>query len=338
MKPVDSSDSSRATGTHGAYDGSSREGRGPSSGARARKLASASSFYKKTKRIGRLFVETATRWSDDRCYRLGASLAFYALFSVFPLLLLLVTIFGFFVGSLRDTILDYFASTGSPGVRALVDETLASMQRHETARGVGAVASAFMLIFGASGVFSELDYSMNLIWRVKPPERVGVWATIFGVVRDKAIAFALVAGAALVLLASLVVGTALSAFADSAQTYLHNPGFWQLVETGVSTAFIALVAASIFRALPQTYVAWRDVAIGALITAVLFTILKRLLAWYLAHVGSYAVYGAVGAVLGLLMWIYLMSQVLFFGAEFTRVYAEHFGSLAKLSARDRLKH
>lgn len=285
----------------------------------------------RAKSISSLLVETGRRWADDRCYGMGASLAFYAIFSVFPLLLLLTTLFGYLLGSrgsISDTLINYIASSGSPGVRALLDETLASMQQHQTARGVGAITGIFTLFFGASGVFSELDYSLNFIWRVPPSPAVGIWASIVGTVRGKAIALALVAAAELVALVSVILGTGLSSFADSAQSCIRDPGFWQVVETVISTVFLAVVVAAIFRTLPRAYVAWRDVAAGAALTAVLFAILKRLLAWYLAHVVSYAIYGAVGAVLGLLMWIYLVSQIFFFGAEFSRVYAEHYGSRA----------
>src|SRR5580704_15575694 len=123
--------------------------------------------------VGRLLQERATRWVNDRCYRLGASLAYYAIFSLFPLLLLSITVLGYALGegpATRTALLDAATGVGgSPAVRALLDETLVSMQQHRTARGVGAVVGLATLLFGASGVFSELSTSLNTIWRVEEP-------------------------------------------------------------------------------------------------------------------------------------------------------------------------
>jgi membrane protein len=279
-----------------------------------------------------LFRETATRWADDRCYRLGASLAYYAIFSLFPLLLLSLTVLGYALGegdSVRTEVLDSLTgATGSPAVRALLDQTLASMQAHRTARGVGAVVGILALVFGASGVFSELSASLNAIWRVREPESRTVWQWVVGFVSDKALSFGLVGAAGLLLLGSLVLSTGLSAISEGA--YGHLPR-WP-IELLASLLFPTVALAAMFRTLPQTRVRWSDVYGGALLVAILLTLLKRLLAWFLAHVGSYAAYGAVGAVLGLLLVIYVSSLVMFFGAEFTRVYAERFGSLRSRAA------
>jgi len=277
-------------------------------------------------------TEAGSRWVDDSCYRLGASLAYYALFSIFPLLLLSIAALGFFLGNdsvVRDEILASVSSATTPDFRALLDETLASMQSHQTARGVGAVIGVITLFMGASGVFSELQTSMNTIWRVKAVPSKGFRTAILNAIREKAFSFLAVLGAGGVLLASLIVSTALSAFTSAADHVLAAGFLWQALDALVSLGLSALVFAVLFKLLPQTAVAWGDVLGGALLTALLFAVLKHLLAWYLGHLGSYAAYGAVGAVLGLLTWIYLASLVVFFGAEFTRVHAEKAGSLAK---------
>lgn len=279
-----------------------------------------------------LFRETASRWVDDRCDRLGASLAYYAIFSLFPLLLLAVTVLGYFLGdsaATRREILDSLTrAAGSPEVRSLLDDTLTSMQEHRSARGVGAMVGVLTLVLGASGVFSELDATLNAIWRVRQPEARSFWKSILGFLKDKALSLGLVAAAGVLLLGSLILSTALSAMGDAAKGYLPGGWWsWAAVELLASMLFLTAVLAAMFRTLPQTRVAWTDVLGGALLAAVLLTVLKRLLAWYLAHMGSYAAYGAVGAVLGLLVLIYFSSLVLFFGAEFTRVYAERSGSL-----------
>jgi membrane protein len=274
-----------------------------------------------------LFRETGTRWVDDRCDRLGASLAYYAIFSLFPLLLLSLTGVGYALGegdSIRTKILDSLTgATGSVAVRSILDETLASMQAHRTARGIGAVVGVLTLAFGASGVFSELSASLNAIWRVRVPERRSIWRSMVELVTDRAVSLAFVGAAGLLLLCSLVVSTALAALRQSSHVYLA----WWPVELAASLLFSTVALATLYRTLPQTRVTWSDVFGGALLAAVLLTFLRRLLVWFLTHVGSYAAYGAVGGVLGLLLLMYLSSLVMFFGAEFTRVYAERFGSL-----------
>lgn len=287
------------------------------------------------RRIFEVFKEAATRWADDKCYRLGASLAYYALFSLFPLVLLLVTVFGFVVGSGDAARQHVLASLdpGTPEGRALLEQTLSAMQEHRTARGVGAAVGFVTLLFGASGVFSELDTTLNLVWRCKEKETSGVVATVLATVRDKAVSMLLVGVAGLVLLASLVTSTALAALNDSAQSVLPSAWVWRLVEAGVSATFLTAIFGAMFRYVPSCRPTWRDVLPAALFTALAFTGLKHLLAWYLGHVGSYAAYGAVGAVLGLMTWIYIVSLVLFFGAELSRAWAERIGSRAKRSAR-----
>jgi membrane protein len=286
----------------------------------------------KVKAIAKILGESANRWIDDACYRMGASLAYYALFSLFPLTLLAVAVFGFLLGddpATRERILATI-DPGSPGARAMLEETLKSMQEHHSARGIGAVVGFVTLVFGASGVFGELDTSFNKIWRV-PVKPMPLMKAIVAEVKDKALSFLLVVFACVLLLASLATSTALTALGDSTESVLgHVPLFawaWKLAELAVGFAFLTLVFAAMFRVLPRTRVAWRDVFPGAIMTAILFTVLKLLLAWYLGHVGSYAAYGAVGGVLALLTWIYVSSLVIFFGAEITRVWAEQLGSL-----------
>jgi membrane protein len=286
------------------------------------------------KRLLDLLKESGNRWVDDRCYRLGASLAFYALFSLFPLVLLCVTVFGFVLGDgseIRDKILGAVAHSVSSDVRALLEQTLESMQAHRTARGIGAAVGLVALLLGASGVFSELDNALNLVWRTQSRSAEGMWATVRSAVKDKAVSFALVGVVAIAILLSVVASTALRALADTTKAYISGVVAWRVADGVVSIGFLTLLFAAVFRIVPKAHVEWRDVLGGALLTSVVFAGMKHLLAWYLGHVGSYAAYGAVGGVLGLLMWIYLVSLLLFYGAELTRVYAERFGSLARPS-------
>jgi membrane protein len=281
--------------------------------------------------VASIVKEAGTRWVDDACYRLGASLAFYAVFSIFPLALLAVTVVGFLLGddaSVRHKVVVWFAKASTPQFQSLLDQTLESMQTHRSERGIGAVVGIVTLLLGASGVFSELQTTLNTIWRVPAPPSRGFWAAVLQEVKDKALSFAVVGAAAVALLASLATGTALAAIGAETSRVVGGNYLWRMLDLAGSLVLLTMCIAAMFRMIPQATVKWRDVLGGALVTALLFVALRSLLAWYLASLGSYAAYGAVGAVLGLLMWIYVASLILFFGAELTRVYAERFGSFA----------
>jgi membrane protein len=281
------------------------------------------------KAVAGLASEAGSRWVDDQCYRLGASLAYYALYSIFPLLLISVAGVGFLLGSGDDERARVLASL--PGVsaemRALIDETLASMQAHSTARGWGAAVGVATLVFGASGVFSELESSLDVIWRAKTTRTTNVWSTLLEALKQKALSFGAVIGAAVILLGSLAVSTALTAIGRVARGEVAS-NLWRMVEAGLSALCLTLLFSAVFHLVPHVQTRWRDVFGGAFLTSVLFVGSKTALAWYLARLGNYAAYGAVGAVLGLLTWIYVASLVLFYGAEFARVYTERYGSLA----------
>jgi membrane protein len=262
--------------------------------------------------------------------RLGASLAYYAVFSIFPLLLLAITVLGFVLGQSPDTrraLLDAVSSATTPSFKTLFDQTLDDMQQHETARGIGAVVGLVTLIFGASGVFSELQHALNQIWRV--PTREG--KEFLHHVR-KILSFVVVLAAAIAILVSIVITTILSylgeRFEGVASGVVSHTTLLMVIENVGSITVLTLMLASMFRLIPHAPVEWRDVTFGALVTAVLFTFIKHGVSYYLARIGSYAAYGAVGGFLCLLTWIYLASLFLFYGAELARVYAERYGSLA----------
>jgi len=284
-----------------------------------------------------LFRDAGIRWSDDNCMRLGASLAYYAVFSIFPLLLLAVTVVGFVIGHSPETrrgLLDAVSNVTTPAFKTLFDETLTGMQSHQTARGVGAAVGLVTLVFGASAVFSELEATLNQIWRVPARPSTTFWHAVIRLIRGKALSFVVVLGAAVAILASMVVTTLLSSVGQTvegvASGVVGHATFWMAIDNLGSVLVLTLMLAAMFRLIPdaQARVQWRDVYAGAFVTAALFTAIKRGMAWYLAHLGSYAAYGAVGGFLCLLTWIYLASLFLFYGAEFSRVYAERYGSVA----------
>jgi membrane protein len=282
--------------------------------------------------------DAGSRWVDDACYRMGASLAFYAAFSIFPLALLAVTGIGFLLGnddSVRERALGWFAGASTREVRGLLDQTLQSMQSHRAERGIGVAIGLVTLVFGASGVFSELENALDVIWRVRPSSSGGFWSAVTRAVKAKAVSFGVVVATATALLASLVVTTALGAFGEVTSRFVGARWPWLGAEACASFGLLTVLLATTYRMIPHARVSWRDVIGAAVVTSLLFTGLKSLLAWYLAGLGSYAAYGAVGAVLGLLTWIYVAALILLYGAEFSRVYAERSGSIARAARSSR---
>lgn len=265
--------------------------------------------------------EAGLRWADDACYRLAASLAYYALFSLFPLLLIAVSLLGAITHgdvTSRRTIVGWIGASSSNDVRAVVDATLASLELHQTARGVSEVIGVVTLVFGASAVFSELESALDTIWRSPPRVERTAWQTLLQAARDKAFAALVALLAAAGVFVTLAASTALSVIGRAAGASSSIP--WLALETLASLTVMTLLFAALFRVVPRRPIAWRDVLGGAFVAALLLTGLKRLLAWYLSHVASYAAYGAVGAVLALLSWIYVASLLLFYGAEFAAAY------------------
>jgi membrane protein len=246
---------------------------------------------------------------------------------MFPLLLLCITTFGFVMGrkaDVREWLLDYVTASSAPELRPLMSETLTSMQKHTTARGVGVLVGIVTLLYGASAAFLELEATLNFIWHVKTRGTQSIRENVSEFVRERALAFLIVVCAAFALLFSVSLSSAIAAV----DHVWGEAPLWRLVDGALSLALLTVVFSAIYRMVPRTTVAWGDVFGGALLAATLFTVLKRILTWYLGHIGSYAAYGAVGGMLGLLLWVYMASLILFFGAEFTRVYAERYGSLA----------
>jgi membrane protein len=242
--------------------------------------------WKAARHAGRLLKDAGVRWSDDQCQRLGASLSYYAVFSMFPLLLLCVTTFGFVIGrkaEVREWLLDYVAGSSAPELRPLLSETLTSMQTHTTARGIGVLVGIVTLLFGASAAFSELEATLNLIWRVKAPGARTLWQSVTAYVRSRALSFLVALCTALALLVSLSVSAAIGAVDSRASMVVVSPALWLLVDVVGSLGLLTVLFSAIYRMIPRTRVAWSDVFGGALLAATLFTLLKRLLAWYLGR-------------------------------------------------------
>jgi membrane protein len=268
-----------------------------------------------------LLKETASKWSAHQAPRLGASVAFYSLLSFAPLLILLVTVAGlvFDPQTTQRTLIDQARVTIGDRGADTVQALLKSAQKPSS--GVVASIIAFVtLLFGASGVFSELRDALNTIWETQPENQGGVK----GLLKDRLFSFGMVLSVGFLLLVFLVISAALSFLGKYFGQIVPVPvpvleGINLLLSLVVITALFALM----FKYVPAASISWHDVMIGALGTAVLFTIGKFLLGFYLGKASVGSSYGAAGSLVAVIVWIYYSAQIFFFGAEFTRVYAYH---------------
>lgn len=272
-----------------------------------------------------LLKETASEWSAHNAPRLGAALAYYALLSIAPLLILLVAICGLVFDKntaehqLLAQVQDMVGPSAAKSLKAVLDNA------HQTGSGIFASAVALItLLFGASGVFVELRDSLNTIWNA-PPRPTSTWRDI---VLQRLVSFGMVLALGFLLLVSLAMSTALAVITKFFEGYLPmKAAVWgEVANFIIPLIAISILFALIFKFVPDVPVDWRDVAIGAVATALLFQIGKALLALYLATAGVGSTYGAAGSLVAFVVWVYYSAQIFFFGAIFTQVYAKMFGS------------
>jgi membrane protein len=271
-----------------------------------------------------LLKAAAINWSEDQAPRLGAALSYYTLFALSPLLIIVIFIASLWLdqASVRSHLFDELAGlVGKRGAEALQTTLTSAIPKDQ-----GLVASAIALgtlLLTATGLFIELQAALNRIWGVVEKPGQGIW----GFVKNRLLSFAMVLGIGFLLLVSLVLSAALSAVGKYIGALV--PGlavFWIGLNALLSIGVITVLFAMIFKVLPDVRIAWRDVWVGAAITAVLFTAGKFLLGWYLGRSSTVSAYGAAGSIVLLLLWVYYSAQILFFGAEFTQAYANQYGA------------
>jgi len=271
-----------------------------------------------------MIKETFKEWQEDGALDLGAALSYYAIFSLAPLLLIVIGVAGLVWG--REAVQGQLVSqlqglVGEQGGQA-IQTMIANAGKH----GSGVMATIIgvvTILFGATGVFVQLQTSLDRIWNVEPRPGAG----IRGFVKTRLLSFGMILGIGFLLLVSLVLATAVTAVTTWATGLM--PAAKVLAEGltfVVSFALTTLLFAMIFKVLPDVKIAWRDVWIGAAATALLFTLGKFLIGLYLAKSSVASTYGAAGSLVIVLLWIYYSSQILFLGAEFTQVYAGRYGS------------
>jgi membrane protein len=258
-------------------------------------------------------------WMNENALEWGAALAYYTVFSIAPLLIIALMIVGVFykgdsLGYVHTQIMNLVGRNAADTLTSAVRSIRTS--GHNTTAGV---VSTVVLVVGASSVFAQLQAVLNRIWGVQPkPGRF--WRDL---IKQRLVSFAMVVGVGFVMLVSLVLSAVLTMMTDYFSYLLPGADvFWHSLDAAVSFSIIALLFAAIFKVVPDVHVGWRDVWLGGLISAALFVIGKTTLAFYLARSGIESAYGAAGSLLVLLAWVYYSSQILFFGAEFTKLHAE----------------
>jgi len=272
-----------------------------------------------------LLKATAFEWLDDQAPTLGAALAYYTVFSLAPLLIISIALAGLVFGAeaAQGQIFDQLRGLLGDASGKAMQEIVQSASAEPKTGVVATVIGFVTLLFGASGAFGQLQASLNIIWGVQPKPGRG----ILGIIRDRSLSFGFILVVGFLLLVSLLL-TAGIAFVGK-QFGAMVPGMEALIQilnSILSLAVITLLFGMMFKILPDANIAWRDVWIGAFITALLFTLGKFALGFYLGRSGVASSYGAAGSLIVLLLWVYYSSQVVFFGAEFTQVYANRFGS------------
>jgi membrane protein len=272
-----------------------------------------------------LLRQTFQEWLQDKAPQLGAALAYYTVFSLAPLILLLLAIVGAIFrhdpAGASNKITQQMSYFLDPSALQVV-QSIAQNASQPGKSTIATIIGIALALFGASGVFGQLQDALNTIWGVKAKPGRGIW----GFLRNRFLSFAMVAGICFLLLVSLAMEALLKGFSHYVQSVL--PGgtvvaltVYLIFDFGV----VVLLFAMIFKFLPDVKIQWRDVWIGAVMTAILFGVGKWLLGLYLGSGAAGSAYGAASSLITLLLWVYYSSQILLFGAEFTQVYAARAG-------------
>lgn len=274
--------------------------------------------------IGSFLREIHAEWQADDALSMGAALAYYAVFSMAPLLVLVIAIAGLVLGHAAaegELVGQIGGLVGTAGAEAL--QEMIARASGPKAGVVASVVSLVTMTLGATGVFGQLQHALNRIWEAPPPQGSGLRTQL----RKRVMAFGMILGIGFLLLVSLALSAALAMVHDLLAQ--HLPVLSQLLPTLnllLSFAVITALFAMIYKVLPDVPMRWRDVWPGAAVTALLFTVGKTLIGFYLGRAGATSVYGAAGSFVLLLLWVYYSAQILFIGAEFTEVYSRRYGS------------
>ena len=279
------------------------------------------SFYKEAVE---LLSATFTSFGNDKAMKMSAALAYYTVFSLAPLLLVVIWLVGFFFGeqaSQGQVFEELEAFVGADAAKQIeqVIERISLEGKSGLAVGIGIGT----LIAGSTTVFIEIQDSINTIWQVRPKPKKG-WVKLL---INRVLSFSMIIGMGFLLIVSLLVNTIILAFSDFINRFLPFDTMWavDLVNRGITFVIIAFLFGVIFKFLPDARISWKEVRSGAMFTAVLFMLGQFFIGLYMQYAAPASAYGAAGSVIIVLLWIYYAAAILYFGAEFTKEYARKYG-------------
>ncbi len=281
------------------------------------------------RKVRRLLQETFKQWQEDKASRIAAALAYYTVFSISPLLVIAIAIAGAFFGqqTAQDQITDQLTDlVGEDGVKPIL-LALNNISQPEI-RGIASLISIAVLLLGASGIFAQLQDALNTVWKVKPQPGRGIGIFI----RKRISSFLMVLAIGFLLILSLVLSAVVSALSKYRTDFLPGSAIlWENLDFVVSLGLMTFLFCLMFKYVPDAKIAWKDVIVGSVITALLFLFGKFLLGVYISRGSLGSAYGAAGSLIVFLAWVYYSAQIVLLGAEFTHVYTRMYGS--KIRAR-----
>lgn len=275
---------------------------------------------KRVRRVFSLVKNTTNAFLDDNAFKLSASLSYYTVFALGPLLIIIISLSAIVYG--REVVEGriYEQLSGLIGPEAALQIQNILVNAHQThASTLGAIIGFIILFIGATGVFTEIQGSINFIWSVKAKPKKG-WLVYL---RNRLVSFSLVAGLGFVLLVSLIINALLTLLSQSlTKKFPHFPvGLFNLTNSLIILTVITCLFAVIYKVLPDAIISWKDAWIGSIFTAMLFLLGKFLIGYYLGKANLGVIYGTAASVIIILAWVYYSSVILYFGAEFTKIYA-----------------
>ncbi len=291
-------------------------------------------------KVAQLLIRTVIKWQKDECLEMGASLAYYALFSLFPILMVILSIFGLFLGpntSIYQQILTLAQGALPAEAFNMVKDTLINL--NQSSVGAGLIGFG-LLLMTASKIFEALNRSVDRIWNViKTPETNQKFKHIaLTAVKDKIFSFLLVLSSAFLILLSLLSNIAIKIIVEIVAHFKEAINWLQIddlllikaLQVSISLLLSTSVVMFLFKTLPSTRIYWRDIWLGSVLTVALMSLLQHLVSSGIISIGGqFRAYGVIGNVMVLMLWIYLTIQIFFLGCEFTYVYTHLFGSRAR---------
>ncbi|WP_119071651.1 YihY/virulence factor BrkB family protein [Aggregatilinea lenta] len=281
--------------------------------------------------IWRLIKQTIKEWQEDKASRYAAALAYYTVFSLGPLLLIVIVLVGAVWGqdAARGQVYQQLRDTAGEDTARAIQDLIQNLNESQSS-GLAAVIGIVGLVVGATSIITQLQDSLNSIWGVELQSEGG----IVGMIKGRGMAFLLIIGLGGLLLLSLVSDTVLNGLAGEISDLLPSAAYLVLLQVLNIVVFLGLLAlafAMVYKVLPAVDLSWSDVGVGALVTAVLFVIGRYAISLYLARSSTTSAYGAAGSFILILVWVYYSAQIFFVGAEFTQVYARRHGKLIRPS-------